>query len=237
MKGSVKLFIASLIVLAAAAGFFAGSICFRPCPFKGPVAMDGKFPPPPPGMKPGMMPPPGFDGKNPPPGFDGKNPPPGFDGPGPKGPHGEFGKSPEGPDMKGPAPEMMDSLLQITADQKVTLDKNRISVEETMKELRKNKFEAEKALGEALDSEDANAIETAKAKVLAADKALLDHRINSINELNKILTKEQREKFRAFHKENMNMFKGHKGHKGPKGPHGHKGPKPEGNAPEAAEGK
>lgn len=186
MKGSVKLFIASLIVFAAAIGFFVGSVCVKPCP-KGPMAMEGMMPPPPPGFN-GQVPP-NFDGKMPP-------PPPGFDGKGPKG-----------PDMKGPAPEMMDSLLQITADQKATLDKNRITVEETMKELRKNKHEAEKALGEALDSEDAKAIEAAKAKVLEADKALLDHRINSINELNKILTKEQREKFRAFHKDHMKKRK------------------------------
>jgi len=189
MKGSVKLFIASLIVFAAAIGFFVGSVCVKPCP-KGPMAMEGMMPPPPPGFN-GQVPP-NFDGKMPP-------PPPGFDGKGPKGPHGDFGK--------GPAPEMMDSLLQITADQKATLDKNRITVEETMKELRKNKHEAEKALGEALDSEDAKAIEAAKAKVLEADKALLDHRINSINELNKILTKEQREKFRAFHKDHMKQRK------------------------------
>jgi len=215
MKGSVKLFIASLIVLAAAAGFFVGSVCFKPCP-KGPMAMEGMMPPP--GFNPGMMPPPpGFDGKNPPKGFKpGMMPPP---------PQGMEGEGPKGPDMNGPAPEMMDSLLQITADQKATLDKNRIVVEEALKELRKSKHEAEKALGEALDSEDAKAIEAAKAKVLEADKALLDHRINSIGELNKILTKEQREKFRAFHKEHMNMFKGPKGHKGPHGP---KGPKPQG---------
>jgi len=198
MKGSVKLFIASLIVLAAAAGFFVGSVCFKPCP-KGPMAMEGMMPPP--GFNPGMMP-----------------PPQGMKGEGPKDPRGEFG---EGPDMNGPAPEMMDSLLQITADQKATLDKNRIVVEEALKELRKSKHEAEKALGEALDSENAKAIEAAKAKVLEADKALLDHRINSIGELNKILTKEQREKFRTFHKEHMNMFKGPKGHKGSHGPKGH----------------
>lgn len=195
MKGSAKLFIASLIVFAASAGFFAGSVCMKPCP-KGPMAMEG--------FQPGMMPsPPGFDGKNPPPEMKG---PMGQHGPkGHRGPHG-----PNGPDRK-----MMDSLLQVTADQKVALEKNRTEAEETLKTLRKNKFEAEKALGEALNTEDIKAIETAKANVLSADKALLDHRINSIAALNKILTKEQREKFRAFHKEAMKKFKDHKGH-GPK---------------------
>lgn len=183
MNGSVKLFVASLIVFAASVGFFAGSFCNRPCP-KGPMAVEGANPPPP-----------KFDGK---------------------APH-EFGKGPRG-DFKGPSPEVIDSLLQVTPEQKAALEKNRAETDSAFKELRKNKFEAEKALGEALESEDSAAIETAKAKVLEADKALLDHRVNSVAALGKILNKEQREKFRAFHKENMKKFKHHKGPKGFKGP-------------------
>lgn len=187
MNGSVKLFIASLIVFAASVGFFAGSFCNKPCP-KGPMAMEGMNPPT---HK--------FDGK---------------------GPH-EFGKGPRG-DFKGPSHEVIDSLLQVTPEQKAALEKNRTETDSAFKELRKNKFEAEKALGEALETEDSAAIESAKTKVLDAQMALLDHRINSVAALGKILTKEQREKFRAFHKENMKKFKHHKG------PHGKfNGPKPE----------
>lgn len=178
MNNSVKLFIASLIVFAASIGFFAGSVCNRPCA-SGPAAMEGMAPPPPPD----------FEKKA-------------------KGPKGKFGK--------GPSSEMMDSLLQVTPEQKAALEKNRAQSDSSFKKLRKNKFEAEKALGEAFDSEDSVAIEIAKIKVLEIQKALLDHRVSAMAALNKILTKEQREKFRAFHKENMK-----------KGAHGHhKGPKP-----------
>lgn len=185
MKGSVKLFIASLIVLAASIGFFAGSLCFKQCP-KAPMVKEGMMPPPPPG----------FNGQLPP-GFEGKGPH------GPKGPHAMKGHGP-----KGPNPEMMDSLLQITPEQKAALEKNRAEQDSVNKELRKSKFEAEKSLGVALDSENAEAIEAAKAKVMEAQKALLDHRVNAMAALNKILTKQQREKFRQFHKDR----------KGPRGP-------------------
>jgi Spy/CpxP family protein refolding chaperone len=105
------------------------------------------------------------------------------------------------------------------------------------KELRKNKHEAEKALGAALESKDEANIEAAKAKVLEADKALLEHRINGMAALGKILTAEQLEKFNAFHKEQMKNFKermknGPKGpgpHHGPHGEHHHDGP--HGNPP------
>lgn len=137
-----------------------------------------------------------------------------------RGHHGDFkpGKFGKGPGHKGPSPEVMDSLLQITPEQKIALEKNRAEVDSTNKILRSQKFEAEKELGQALDSENAEAIEAAKSKVIEAQKALLDHRINSMAALNKILTKEQREKFRAFHKENMKKFKKHMGpkHEDPK---------------------
>lgn len=181
MNGSVKLFIVSLIVFAASAGFFAGSLCNKPCP-RGSMAVEGSAPSH---------------------HLDGKGPHGDFKGHGPKGPRGDFGK--------GPSPELLDSLLQVTPEQKAALEKNRSETDSIFKELRKNKFEAEKALGEALDSEDSAAIETAKGKVSEAHKALLDHRINSVAALSKILTREQREKFRNFHKENMKKFMKHKG--------------------------
>ena len=73
---------------------------------------------------------------------------------------------------------------------------------------------------DSLESKDAAGIDAAKAKVLEADKALLEHRINGMAALGKILTAEQLEKFNNFHKEQMRNFRermnnGPKGH----GPH------------------
>ena len=146
-----------------------------------------------------------------------------------KGPHGDFDKGP-GPKFKGPNFEVIDSLLQVTPEQKAAIEESRVKGDSIFKELRKNKHEAEKALGAALESRDAANIDAAKAKVLDADKALLEHRINGMAALGKILTAEQLEKFNAFHKEQMKKFREHKGpHHGPHGEHHHDGP--HGNPP------
>lgn len=180
MNKSVKLFIASLILLAASIGFFAGSVCNRPCA-NGPMAMEGMVPPP----------------------HEGKTPPPNM-----KGHHGDFDKKGhKGKFEKGRYHEMMDSLLQVTPEQKAALEKNRTQSDSTFKELRKNKFEAEKNLGEALDSGNEDAINAAKAKILDADKALLEHRIAGVAAMSKILSKEQLEKMRNFHKEHFKKMK------------------------------
>ena len=112
-------------------------------------------------------------------------------------------------------PEAIDSLLQVTPEQKAALEASRAKGDSIFKELRKQKHEAEKTLGAALESKDAESIETAKAKVLEADKALLEHRINGMVALSKILTAEQFEKFSAFHKEQMKKFRGHRMHGNP----------------------
>ena len=123
-----------------------------------------------------------------------------------KGPHGDF-KGP-GPRFKGKMDfAEMDSLLQVTPEQKAAIEASRTKGDSLFKDLRKNKHEAEKALGEALESGDKNAIETAKAKVLDADKALLEHRINGVQALAGILSKEQFDKFNQFHKEQMKKFR------------------------------
>lgn len=133
-----------------------------------------------------------------------------------KGPHGDF-KGP-GPRFKGKMDfAEMDSLLQVTPEQKAAIETSRTKGDSLFKDLRKNKHEAEKALGEALESGDKNAIETAKAKVLDADRALLEHRINGVQTLAGILSKEQFDKFNQFHKEQMKKFREFR--KGPKGPH------------------
>ena len=182
MNGA-KLFAASLVVFALTLGFFLGNICGKSdcCCNKAEMAcckkMEGPCP------RQGMMPPPP---------------------PGPKGPHGHHGDFHKGPNFKGHMnPEVIDSLLQVTPEQKAALDANRAKGDSIFKELRKQKHDAEKALGEALESNEASAIESAKAKVLDADKALLEHRIKGVAALSKIFSKEQRDKFNQFRKEQM----------------------------------
>ena len=188
MKGA-KLFTASLAVLALALGFFLGNFCGKTCPCcsKGEMTCCKKMEGPCPRQ--GMMPPP---------------PPGDFKGPGPKFKHKMD-------------PAAIDSMLEVTPEQKAALEASRAKGDSIFKDLRKNKHEAEKALGQALESRDPAAIEAAKALVLDADKALLEHRINGMNALAKVLTPEQLDKFNQFHKEQMKKFREHK--HGPKGPH------------------
>jgi Spy/CpxP family protein refolding chaperone len=185
MNGA-KLFAASLVVFALTLGFFLGNICGKSdcCCNKAEMAcckkMEGPCP------RQGMMPPPP---------------------PGPKGPHGHHGDFHKGPNFKGHMnPEVIDSLLQVTPEQKAALDASRAKGDSIFKELRKQKHDAEKALGEALESNEASAIESAKAKVLDADKALLEHRIKGVAALSKILSKDQRDKFNQYRKEQMKKF-------------------------------
>lgn len=193
MKG-VKLFTASLAVLALALGFFLGNFCGKSCPccnkaemtcckkMEGPCPRHGMMPPPPPGAhQPGD-----FD-KGPAPHGD-------FKGPGPKFKHKMD-------------PAAIDSMLEVTPEQKTALEASRAKGDSIFKDLRKNKHEAEKALGQALENSDPAAIEAAKAQVLDADKALLEHRINGVAALASILSKEQLDKFNQFHKEQMKKFR------------------------------
>lgn len=208
MNGN-KLFAASIAILALALGFFLGNLhiggcCCQKAEMSCCKKMQGPCP------RQGMMPPPGAPHH------------PGEMHEGHKGPHGDFDKGP-GPKFKGPNFEVIDSLLQVTPEQKAAIEENRVKGDSIFKELRKNKHEAEKALGAALESRNEANIEAAKAKVLEADKALLEHRINGMAALGKILTAEQLEKFNAFHKEQMKKFREHKkGH----GPHGNPPPPP-----------
>lgn len=192
MNGA-KLFAASLVVFALTLGFFLGNICSKSdcCCKKAEMTQcprQGMIPPPPPGAPhhPGEF----------------------REGPGPKGPHGPHGDFHKGPGFKGRMnPAVIDSMLEVTPEQKAALDANRAKGDSIFKELRKNKHEAEKALGEALEKNVAADIEAAKAQVLEADKALLEHRIKGVAALTKILTPEQRAKFDQFRKEQMEKFK------------------------------
>ena len=140
--------------------------------------------------------------------------------------HGHDGHGPKGDFNKGPKnfkglmnPEAIDSLLQVTPEQKAALEASRAKGDSIFKDLRKDKHEAEKALGAALESGDTIAIGKAKAKVLDADQALLEHRIKGVQGLAKILSKEQLDKFNQFHKDQMKKFREHMkgGFQGPKG--------------------
>lgn len=183
MKGSVKLFIASLIVLACAIGFFLGTCCEAHCLHKHPDDRMGA-------PEKVEAAPHHVDFKN---DHEGKGSP-----------------------KKWPHPAMFDSLLQVTPEQKTALDKHRDDMGKTFKELREQKMSAERELKEALDNGDDARIEEAKGKILDAQKALLDNRIDGVKSLNKILTKEQQEKFHQIMNENFEKFK--KGHHGKRGP-------------------
>lgn len=209
MNGN-KLFIASIIVLALALGFFAGRFCnFNCCSSSttccqkgGPCACE----------------------KNGQPCHC-----PNCAKHSHKGPHGDFDKG-HGPKFKGGMdPAAMDSLLQVTPEQKAAIEASRAKGDSIFRELRKQKHEAEKALGAALESKDEANIDAAKALVLEADKALLEHRINGMQALAGILTAEQLEKFNAFHKEQMKNFRERMKngpHRGPHGGHEHGNPPP-----------
>lgn len=105
------------------------------------------------------------------------------------------------------SPEAIDSALQITAEQKEALEAHRNSMDTKFKELRHQKMDAEKTLKIALDNNDSAQINAAKAAILTAQEAILDERIAGVASLNKILSKEQQEKFRNFEKERFNKFK------------------------------
>ena len=99
--------------------------------------------------------------------------------------------------------DFMDSVLQVTHEQKAALEQQRKVMDSTLKVLRKQKKEAEKALREALDSNDEKKIAAAKGGILKAQEALLNHRISGVKEFNKILTKEQLEKFKSMQFDRM----------------------------------
>lgn len=206
MNGN-KLFIASIIVLALALGFFAGRFCnFNCCSSSTTCCQKGG----PCACSQGL---PCACEKNGQPCHC-----PNCAKHGHKGPHGDFDK---GPKFRGKMDlAAMDSLLQVTPEQKAAIEASRAKGDSIFRELRKQKHEAEKSLGAALESKDKANIDAAKALVLEADKALLEHRINGMQALAGILTAEQLEKFNAFHKERMKAFK-ERFKNGPHhGPHG-----------------
>ena len=195
-----KLLLASIILFACSLGFFGGALYIGCC-------KTGMSCPK------GMMAPPDGHGKH---GPDMDRP--GKHGPDKKGPHHN----------KEKFQAEMDSVLQVTPEQKAALDQQRNAMDSSFRELHKQKMEAEKMLKEALENDNLEQIKTAKASILAVNEALLDQRIQGASSLSKILTPDQREKFRNFHKEKMEKFKElHEMRKFHKGVHKGEGPKPE----------
>lgn len=103
----------------------------------------------------------------------------------------------------------MDSVLQITSEQKAALERQRTSTDSSFKALFKQKKKAEKKLSKALIERDSVNIAAARADVLKAQEAMLDLRIEGVKNWNKILTKEQIEKFRQLKQERKKKFKKH----------------------------
>ena len=198
MNASTKTFIASLIIFACSLGFFIGAFAFNDfgsgdcCKKKMECCMRHNNGPHHKGDH--------FHGEQPrDPNFKGKD----FDK--------KFDKKFDF--KKGEA--FMDSVLQVTPEQKASLEQQRRVMDSTFKELRKQKKEAEKALREALDANDDKKIATAKANILKAQEALLNHRIQGVKAFNKVLSKEQLEKFKAMQFEHMKHAKHDKGEHGP----------------------
>lgn len=193
MNGSTKTFIASIIIFACSIGFFAGSFfggkccmmqnCKKDCPMMQHMAA--------PDFGHGKA------HKNHRGDFHKKN-------------HGDFHKKHHPGFDKEKGKAFMDSLLQVTPEQKTSLEKQRNEMDQSFKEFRKQKMEAERDLKQALDSGDSVKINEAKSKVLAAQENLLNKRIEGVRDFRKILTAEQLEKFHAFEKERFEKF--HKKH-------------------------
>ncbi len=120
-------------------------------------------------------------------------PPPPMHGPGMR--HVNSGDAPR------VSPEVLDSILQVTAEQKEQIRKQRVETDSIVKVVREQRKNAEKQLRAALDAGDMEQINTAKAAVAAAQTAMLDQRVKGYLGLAEILSKEQMEQFRAFHKE------------------------------------
>ena len=133
------------------------------------------------------------------------------EGPHHKGDHFKDGKKPFDKkfDLKKET-AFMDSVLQVTHEQKVALENHRQTMDSTFKELHKQKKDAEFALREALDNNDDQKIVAAKTSILKAQAALLNHRINGVKSLYNILTKEQQEKFKAMQIERLKIKPRHK---------------------------
>lgn len=222
MNASTKTFIASLIIFACSLGFFIGAFAFNNAGFS-PCSKNGICE-----FQPGdcckkkadcckKKAPCGPDCKCPRCMRHGEE----FgEGPHHKGDHFR-GEPPRDPNFNGKhfdkkfdkkfdfkkGEAFMDSVLQVTHEQKTALEQQRHFMDSTFKILRKQKKEAERSLRDALDANDDKKIAAAKAEILKAQEALLNHRIKGVKDFNKILTKEQLDKFKSMQFEHMKHAK------------------------------
>jgi len=96
----------------------------------------------------------------------------------------------------------LDSILQLTPEQKVKLDSHRV-LNDSLRSLSFEKFkQAETELQEALAAQpiDENAVEQAKKKLLQLNEEQLDQRIKDIRFFSATLTPEQHRSFKALHR-------------------------------------
>lgn len=103
----------------------------------------------------------------------------------------------------------MDSILQITSEQKAALDSQRVSMDSSFKAIYKQKKDAEKELRSALVEKDSAKLAVARAAILKTQESMLDLRIQGVKNWHRILTKEQIEKFNQVKKEHQKNFKKH----------------------------
>lgn len=179
-----KLLVASIAILSCAIGVFIGSVVLCSAPCKQVQKESAEIvPPPPPGMHGEDM----------------------HEGKGHR--HGEKFRN-----KMHPSPEVIDSILQVTPEQKKQIEEFRRAAASTNKELFAEKMAAEVALRKALENEtyDTVAINNAKKQLLIAQEKLLDSRIAGPAFFSKVLSKEQHEKFKAYMKENAPRGPWHK---------------------------
>lgn len=96
----------------------------------------------------------------------------------------------------------LDSILQLTPEQKVKLDSHRV-VNDSLRSISFENFkQAETELQDALAAQpiDENAVEQAKKKLLQLNEKRLDQRIKDIRFFSATLTPEQHRSFKALHR-------------------------------------
>lgn len=97
--------------------------------------------------------------------------------------------------------EKLDSLLQITEEQRAKLDDRKKGQDSLFKALKKEHREAEKELRHALEADTLNddSISIAKEKLNAVQKKELELRIEGAKFLSEVLSIEQRNQMKKFH--------------------------------------
>lgn len=103
----------------------------------------------------------------------------------------------------------LDSLLQLSSEQRLAMDGLRKEQDSAFSQIKKDTRNAEKELRQVLDADiiDSVLIQNAKIKILEMQEKALNQRISGKMALSKILTSEQKLKMKEIHK---NRFEKHK---------------------------